>query len=238
MTRLLLGAVLAAVAGSAAAQDIPHDKAQAHERRTFHMVRAEVDYSRPDGEDVLRWEGDAWIGGDRRKLWLRSDGEHEDGDLYEASLEALYSRSVATFWDLQVGVRQEFEPDSTTYLAAGVQGLAPYQFETEAFAYLSDEGDLGVRLLQSVDVHLTQRLILEPEVELELQADDVPERGLGAGFTEAALSAQLRYEFSRKFAPYLTVAWERRLGETASIARAAGDDVETTSLRAGLRVWF
>ena len=235
--RLLMGAALAAVAGSAAAQ-VPHDKAAAHERRTFHMVRAEVDYGHPDGGDVLRWEGDAWIGGDRQKLWLRSDGEHADGDLHEADIEALYSRNVATFWDLQVGVRQDFEPSSTTYLAAGVQGLAPYQFETEAFAYLSDDGDLGARLLQSVDVHLTQRLILEPEVELELQADDVPERGLGAGFTEAGLSAQLRYEFSRKFAPYLTVAWERRLGETASIARAAGDDVETTSLRAGLRVWF
>jgi copper resistance protein B len=225
------------MAGSGAAQT-PHDKAQAHERRTFHMVRAEVDHGRPDSEDVLRWESDAWIGGDRQKLWLRSDGEHEDGDLHEASLEALYSRNVATFWDFQVGVRQDFEPSSTTSLVAGVQGLAPYQFETEAFAYLSDEGELGARFLQSLDVHLTQRLILEPEVELELQADDVPGRGLGAGFTEAGVSAQLRYEFSRKFAPYVTVAWERRLGETASIARAAGEDVETTSLRAGLRVWF
>ena len=187
---------------------------------------------------MLRWEGDAWIGGDRSKLWLRSDGAYADGDLHDASLEALYSRSVATFWDVQAGVRQDFEPNATTYLAAGVQGLAPYRFETEAFAYLSEAGDLGARLLQSFDVHLTQRLILEPEVELALQADDVPERGLGAGFTEAGVSAQLRYEFSRKLAPYVTVGWERRLGETASIARAAGRDVETTSLRAGLRVWF
>lgn len=231
--RLLAVALMAAPAATVA-QDI----SEGHGRRTFHMVRAEADYSRPRGEDVFDWEGDAWVGGDLQKLWFKTEGEFEDGDLHDARLEALYSRNVATFWDLQAGVRQDFEPGSTTYLALGVQGLAPFQFETEAFAYLSDEGRLSARFLQSLDVHLTQRLILEPEVEVELQADDAPESGLGGGFSEAELSAQLRYEIRRKFAPYVTLAYERRLGETASIARSAGEEVETTSLRAGLRAWF
>ena len=237
MRRWLLAAALVALAAPAAAQ-VPHDKSQAHATRTFHMVRAEVDYARPHDEGVLAFETDAWIGGDRQKLWLKSEGEFEDGDLHEARLEALYSRNVSTFWDLQVGVRHDVEPRSTSYLAAGVQGLAPYQFETEAFAYLSEEGDLGARFLQSLDVHLTQRMILEPEVEVELQTADVPERGLGAGFTEAEISAQLRYEITRKFAPYVTVGYARLLGETADIARSAGDETDETSIRAGLRVWF
>ena len=243
MTRRLLqaGAALAAAALAlpAAAQDIPpHDKAEAHPSRLFHMVRVEADYARPDNHDLATWEADAWFGGDRHKLWLKSEGENEDGELEDARVEALYSRNVATFWDLQVGLRHDFEPDSTTYLAAGVQGLAPYQFETEAFAYLADDGGLGARLSQSVDVHLTQRLILEPEAELELQADDAPERHVGAGFSSAEVSAQLRYEISRKFAPYVELAWEKRLGETADLARVRGEDVETTFLRAGLRAWF
>ena len=228
---LLATALIAAPAGA-------QDMSEGHERRTFHMVRAEVDYSRPHGEEVFNWEGDAWVGGDLQKLWFKTDGELAAGDLHEARLEALYSRNVATFWDVQAGVRQDFEPGSTTYLALGVQGLAPFQFETEAFAYLSDDGRLSGRFLQSLDVHLTQRLILEPEIELELQAGEAPERGLGAGFSEAELSAQLRYEITRKFAPYVTLAYERRLGETASIARSAGEEVETISLRAGLRAWF
>jgi copper resistance protein B len=231
---LLVAAMLALAPGAALAQD----KAEAHPHRTFHMVRLEADYARRDGENVFGWDGDAWIGGDRQKLWLKSEGEFEGGDVHEGRLEALYSRNVATFWDLQFGVRQDFEPGSATHLAVGVQGLAPFQFETEAFAYLSDEGVLSGRLLQSVDVHLTQRLILEPEVELELQAADAPELGRGSGFTSAELSAQLRYEITRKFAPYVELAWERRLGDTADLARAAGEDAENTSLKAGLRVWF
>jgi copper resistance protein B len=239
MTRLLLAAAAAALALPAAAQDIPpHDKAQAHPQRLFHMVRVEADYARPDDQGVVSWEGDAWFGGDRHKLWLKSEGESGDGELEDARVEALYSRNVATFWDLQVGVRHDFEPAATSYLAAGVQGLAPYQFETEAFAYLADDGVLSARLSQSLDVHLTQRLILEPEAELELHADDAPDRGVGAGFSSAEVSAQLRYEVSRKFAPYVELAWEKRLGETADLARADGEDVEITFLRAGLRVWF
>jgi copper resistance protein B len=48
----------------------------------------------------------------------------------------------------------------------------------------------------------------------------------------------MRYEITRKFAPYVDLVWERQLGETASITRAAGEDVENTTLRVGLRVWF
>jgi copper resistance protein B len=235
----MLTAALAAFALPAAAQDIPpHDKAEAHRQRTFHMVRAEFDYGRADDREVAGWDAEGWIGGDRNKLWLKSEGEAEDGDVASAWLEALYSRKVATFWDLQAGVRHDVEPEGASYLAAGVQGLAPYQFETEAFAYLSDEGVLSARITQSLDLRLTQRLILEPEVALELQGDDAAERGLGAGFSRAEASAQLRYEITRKVAPYLAVAYDRRLGETATIARGAGEAAETTSVRAGLRVWF
>ena len=230
---LVAAAVLAAPAAAAA-----QDKSEAHPHRTFSMVRVEADWSRPDDESVFEWEGDAWVGGDRRKLWLKTEGEVEDGDVHEGRAELLYSRNVSTFWDVQAGVRRDFEPYGVNHLALGVQGLAPFQFETEAFAYLSEDGDVSARFLQSLDVHLTQRMILEPEVEIELQAGDVPERRLGAGFSSAELSAQLRYEVTRKFAPYVELAWRRSLGKTADLAEAAGEDTETTSLKAGLRVWF
>lgn len=231
---MLVAAAVLAVPAAAAAQN----KAEAHPHRTFSMVRVEADWSRPADESVFAWEGDAWIGGDRRKLWLKTEGEVEGGDVHESRAELLYSHNVSTFWDVQAGVRRDFKPDGVNHLAFGVQGLAPFQFETEAFAYVSEEGDVSARLLQSLDVHLTQRMIFEPEVEIELQADDVPERRLGAGFTSAEISGQLRYEITRKFAPYVELAWRRSLGETADLARMAGEDTETTSLKAGLRVWF
>jgi copper resistance protein B len=120
----------------------------------------------------------------------------------------------------------------------GLEGLAPYQFETEAAAFVSEDGDASARLKQSFDLLLTQRWILEPHVEVNLSANDVAERRIGAGVTDVEAGLQLRYEFSRKFAPYLDLEVERALGETASLTRRAGEDVEESAVRAGVRFWF
>jgi copper resistance protein B len=208
------------------------------EALTFHMVRAEIDGARIDGDDVVNWDGEAWIGGDRDKFWLKTEGEFSDGDAEYAEIQALWSRNVAAFWDLQAGVRVDLEPDTTTYLVLGVQGLAPYQFETEAAAFVSEDGDVSARLHQSLDLLFTQRLILEPHVEVNAYAQDISERNIGAGIADVEAGLQLRYEITRKFAPYVDVVYDRALGETASRMRDAGEDVEETSLRAGLRFWF
>ncbi|MBC6981911.1 copper resistance protein B [Caulobacter sp. 17J80-11] len=232
----------AALAAPAAAEEVREKSLNdpaSHKHRTYSMVRLEADAgTTTDGEGIGSWEGDAWIGGDKNKLWFKTEGDVEDGETEEAELQALWSRNVATFWDLQAGVRHDFEPDPTTYLALGVQGLAPYQFETDAAAFLSEDGDVGVRFKQSFDVLLTQRLVLEPEVEVNAFAQDVPEKEVGAGFSDVEAKLKLRYEITRKFAPYVEAAYERRLGETASIARASGSDVDTTSIRIGVRSWF
>lgn len=204
----------------------------------LHVVRAEIDATRIDGEDVFRWDGEAWIGGDINKLWFKSEGDIAGGETEEAEIQALWSRNIGAFWDLQAGVRVDLEPETTTYLALGVQGLAPYQFETEATAFISEEGDVSARLHQSLDLLLTQRLILEPHIEVEAHAQDVAERDIGAGLSSVSAGLQVRYEITRKFAPYVDLVFDRALGETASRVRASGEDVEETSLRAGLRFWF
>lgn len=214
------------------------DPALAMEPATFHLVRGEIDGARVDDEDVLTWEGDAWIGGDVNKFWLKTEAESEDGEFEHAEVQALWSRAVADFWDLQLGVRVDLEPETTTHFAFGVQGLAPYQFETEAIAFVSEDGDLSARLHQSLDLHITQRLIAEPYIEVNAFAQDIPERDIGAGFADGEIGVQLRYEITRKFAPYIDLAHERALGETASRLRASGESVERSALRAGLRFWF
>lgn len=231
-------AALAAPAFAYAQSEIAHEAGMMEEERVFYVVRGEVDYADAGKGTLVNWDAEAWIGGDDGKLWLKSEGENLDGDFESAEFQALYSRNIATFWDVQAGLRQDFEPDGTTYLAAGFQGLAPYFFETEAHLFLSDDADLSFRLRQSLDVLITQRLVLEPHVELNVFAGDVPERGIGAGFSDIEAGLQLRLEITRKFAPYVDLVWESDLGETATIARAAGGRVEETTLRAGLRFWF
>jgi copper resistance protein B len=232
---LALALVFGVATASLAQEDaIAHDD---HGLDLFNMIKVEVDYAARHG-GLWNWELGGWIGGDVERLWIRSEGEIADGDFEKAEAQLFYGRNVHPFWDLLIGVRQDFSPRGETYLAAGIAGLAPYFFETEATAYLSTQGDLSARLAQSIDIPITQKLIAEPHVEVNLFAQDVPERGVGAGFSDIEAGLQIRYEITRKFAPYADLVWERKLGETASIARAAGDRVEDTTLRVGLRVWF
>ncbi|MEQ8266264.1 MAG: copper resistance protein B [Parvibaculum sp.] len=238
MRRIFLASVLASVALSGVARAESGDVVMTdHDMGPFHKIVTEVDYADAHG-GLWNWDVEGWIGGDDERLWLRSEGEVEDGETGAAELQLLYGWNVHPFWDVLAGVRQDFEPDGETYLAAGVTGLAPYFFETDATAFLSAEGDFSLRLEQSFDLPITQKLIAEPHGELEFFAQDVPGRDIGAGFSDLEVGLQLRYEVTRKFAPYVDLVWERALGQTASIARANGEDVDDTTLRFGLRVWF
>ena len=212
--------------------------AAAMEAGRFHLVRAELDAGRADGEHIAAWDADAWVGGDNDKLWLKSEGEFEDGDLAAAEVQALWSHALAPFWDFQAGVRTDFEPSAETYLVVGLQGLTPYRFETEATGFVDEEGHLSARLHQSLDLHVTQRFIAEPYLEIEAYAHDEPARDIATGLANAELGLQLRYEISRKFAPYIDLAWERALGDTATLLQSSGESDERSSLRAGVQFWF
>jgi copper resistance protein B len=85
---------------------------------------------------------------------------------------------------------------------------------------------------------LTQRLILQPEIELELYGKDDPENRIGSGLSDIEVGMRLRYEIRREFAPYIGVHWERKFGKTADIARAVGEDESDLVFIAGLRAWF
>lgn len=212
-----------------------------HGGMTFSKVMANLlEYQARPGGDGYRWEGEAWIGTDLDRLVVRTEGEGEArGGVEAAEVQALYSRAVTRYADLQLGVRHDFKPSpQRTYLAAGFQTLLPYWVEAQGTIFLSDRGDLLGRLEGAYDLRLTQRLILQPRAELNLAASNAPEIGVGSGLSTAELGLRLRYELRREFAPYVGVSYDRRYGRTADYARAAGRDVETTSFVAGLRAWF
>ena len=196
---------------------------------------------RPDsGPETYAWEGEFRYGGDINRFVLKSEGEGEFGHgVEEAEVQALYSRAVGPYFDLQAGLRQDFQPrPRRTYATVGFEGLAPYWFEVEGAVFLSNKGDLSARLEGSYDLRLTQRLILEPRAELNLAAQDVPAIGVGSGLTDVELGLRLRYEFKRELAPYIGVNIERKLGDTADFARVAGEDVDDVRVVLGLRAWF
>jgi copper resistance protein B len=198
-----------------------------------------LEYRAHGGKDGYLWDLQGFTGGDIDKLWFKSEGEGGFGDKPEhADVQALWSRAVDPWWDLQLGLRQDFTGPERTHAVIGVQGLAPYEFEIDAALFVSTKGDVTARIEVELDQRITQRLILQPRLELALAAQDVPALGIGAGLDHAELGLRLRYEITRQFAPYLGAEYERKFGQAARYARAAGENPSVTSVVAGVRFWF
>lgn len=203
------------------------------------IERLEARFATDGGEDGYVWDAQGWYGGDINRFVLKTEGEGEfGGALEDAEIQALYSRAIGPFFDLQAGVRFDPEPDTRTHLVVGVQGLAPYMFHVDGALFLSDRGDLTARIEGEYDQRITQQLILQPRIEVELAAQDIPEREIGAGITKIEPGLRLRYEFKPEFAPYIGVEYEAKLGETADLARLNGEDPDGFKLLVGLRAWF
>lgn len=191
------------------------------------------------GDTGYLWDVQGYYGGTTSRFWFKSEGEGEfAGRLEDAEFQALYSRAIAPFFDVQAGIRQDVAGPDTTYAVLGVQGLAPYMFELDAALFVSHRGDLTARFEAELDQRITQSLILQPRAEINLAAQDVPQLGIGAGLDQVELGVRLRYEIRRELAPYIGVEHSWRVGDGARFARAAGEDPSTTNYVVGVRFWF
>lgn len=198
---------------------------------------AEFQFS--DDETTFHWEGEGWIGGDINRFVFKTEGEAGEDDVESAEVQALYSRAIGPYFDLQAGVRYDIEPSpNRAYAVIGFEGVAPYWFETTGALFVSDEGEVSARLEGSYDARLTQRLILQPRAEINLSADDIPELEIGSGVTDVELGLRLRYDITRNFSPYVGVNYEVKLGDTADYASAAGEDESDARLVFGIRARF
>ncbi len=194
-----------------------------------------------DGTNNYLWDAQGWIGGDYNKFWWRTEGEGVAGGGRPESTEfqALYNRSISPFWGIQAGLRYDINPEPDTgYAVLGLQGLAPYWFETTAALFASEDGNLSFRGEFEYELLLSQRLILQPRLEFNASASDVSELGLGSGLNNTEAGLRLRYEIRREFAPYIGVRWEKLYGETKNIAQDAGESTSVVTLVLGFRMWY
>ena len=193
----------------------------------------------PDNE--LRWDGEAWIGTDTNRLWLKSEGFINNSTVSDGDHELLYDRPIPhmRYFDAQIGVRTDLDSGPTrTWAAVGIEGLAPYRFEFEPTLYIRDGGHVAGRVTGSYDLLLTQRWIVQPEAELNFYSKDDPSRQIGSGLSDLDTGMRLRYEISRKFAPYIGLAYSGRYGNTARYSRQVGETTSAPRFIFGLRLWF
>jgi len=195
--------------------------------------------SGPNGS--FRWDGEAWVGTDMNKLWLKSEGFANTSTVSDGDQEALYDRPIphTRYLDGQVGVRADLDSGPVrTWAALGIEGLVPYYFQFAPTLYIRDGGNVAARVTGSYDLLLTQRLIVQPEAELNFYNKDDPERRTGSGLSDLDTGIRLRYEVNRKFAPYLGFAYNGKYGNGARYARQAGEFTSEPRFIFGLRLWY
>jgi len=265
VTRIIFAAAVLFAATAGHAQDAPHTTAPDHippdppqqmmgDMSYKDMVSMmQMDDTHPFGKVMLdqlewrdaqeggaaTWDAQGWYGGDYNKLWVKTEGERQRGATREASADVLFDHVVARWWNAQAGVRQDFgKGPARTWLAMGIQGLAPYWIDAEATLYVGDEGRFAARLKADYDLLITQRLILQPYAEANFYSKSDPQRLTGAGLSDLELSLRLRYEIRRQLAPYVGVGWFKRFGDAAELSRAVGEGGDEVELVAGIRAWF
>lgn len=197
---------------------------------------------RTDGSNSeFRWDGEGWIGTDMSRVWFKSEGFANSDDVSDADVEALYDHPLPRlrYFDGQVGLREDVgSGPHRTWLALGIEGLAPGFFEFEPTLYIRDGGHIVGRITGSYDLLITQRLIAQPELEMEFYGKNDPQRRLGTGLSDVDVGLRLRYEISRKFAPYFGFTYTREYGGTAAFVRQVGDSIAAPRFVFGLRVWY
>ena len=198
--------------------------------------------SESSGSDSeLRWDGEGWVGTDMNRLWLKSEGFSNNSTVSDGDHEALYDHPIPhlRYFDAQVGVRADLDSGPhRTWAAMGIEGLAPYYFEFAPTLYIRDGGNVAGRVTGSYDLLLTQRWIVQPEVELNFYNKDDPARQIGSGLSDLDTGVRLRYEISRKFAPYIGFSYNGKYGNTARYSRSAGESTSAPAFIFGLRLWY
>ena len=206
-----------------------------------HILFNQLEDRTNGSSNELRWDGEGWIGTDVNRLWIKSEGVFEDGSMSDGDQELLYDRPIPRlrYFDAQVGIREDLDSGpNRTWGAVGIEGLAPNFFQLESTFYFRDGGRVAGKVACAYDLKITQRLIAQPQLEMNFYGSPDPARGLGTGLTELDTGLRLRYEFSRKLAPYIGFAYTNQFGATAAYSRQAGESVSNPRFIFGVRVWY
>ena len=234
------GPAAAQTSGADPSDPAPFGPPVADQHVYVHVLADQLETRVGSGSPTFFWEAEGWIGSDWNRLWLKSEGDVRSGDLEESRQELLYSWPILPFFDGQAGLRYDVGSGDSGrgWLALGVEGLVPLWFHLEATVYAGDAGRVAGRIRTTYEMLLTQRLILQPEIELNFFGQSDRDRRTGPGLADLDAGLRLRYEFSRKFAPYLGVTYNRVFGKTASFFRTDGERVDHLRAVFGVRGWL
>src|SRR5699024_1557774 len=217
---ILAGVFIFVSAGTAIGQENlpvdppPYSNNLMMDDQTYLFLSADrLEYALNSGSNPLIWDLQGYIGKEYNKFWFKVEGElltvKKEGEM---EFQALYSRAISTYFDVQLGARFDVAYNragtrTRSFAVIGVQGLAPYFWEVDASLFVSRKGDVSAAFEAEYDLPITQRLIGQPRIATSVAFQDVPKWGGGSGFKNIELGFRLRYVIIREFAPYIGVYW-------------------------------
>jgi copper resistance protein B len=238
--RCALGALLPfTLLRASLAADVMAQTMQMDDAALFSKVWLDQLEWRSGPQSASAWQGEGWYGGDTDKAWLRSEGNTRADRLADARAELFWDHIVARWWSLQLGAREDFGVGPTrAWVALGARGLAPQGIGVEATLYAGAAARTAARLKLEYELLFTQRLVLQPEVEVNLYGKSDPERDIDSGVSDLEIGLRLRYEVRREFAPYAGVVWVRRRGASADILSTGAANIDEVRIAVGVRIWL
>lgn len=218
--------------------DIPHPQ-MGDEENFSGLLVDRLESVTTDHNTSMTYDYQAWYGQTYDRLLIRQEGEIERGTFKDARNELLWAHAISAYLDTQLGLRYDSGKGTDRgWLTFGVQGLVPYWLYVEANAYVNEQGRTAFRLETEYDLSITQKLILQSRIEMNIYSRRDDTRDVSSGLSDIEAGLRLRYEIRREFAPYVGIEWAGRFGSAADNIRAAGNDAEETRLVAGVLFWF
>jgi len=197
----------------------------------------EVDWDKKNRQDNVTFDGQWLYGSDYHKLAILTDGEITDNNVEDATIQLLYSKYIATFWDARFGIRQALTPESETSLVIAIEGLAPYWFDVGSSLYISENGDVSGEIELAYEVQLTQKLVMQLYTNATINAYTDQTKNIGSGLAESDYGFQVRYEFNRHYAVYFDLNKTRAYGDSKAFLKAEGESYNESSFRLGFKMF-
>jgi len=221
-----------------------HDHRKEHGGQVYQRVTIDNAWMLDeDGKGTLDSSFELRVGTDENKLFIKGSSSKAESSKAEYDLSALYSRNIAAFWDVQAGVRYSGHPERETDqervdAALGLHGLAQYFFETDAYLYFGQDSRVAFSLETSRDLLLTQKLILQPYLDLNVVFSDDSRYAKKSGLNSMTTGLETRYEITKKVMPYVSVAYTYSKGNKETQWQTATDSENGWLYGAGLRLRF
>lgn len=214
-----------------------------HGGQIFQSTKIETKWINSDqGQGASKTEWESRIGTDEHKVFLQAHLNKAESQRTEIDAKILYSRNVSDYWDVQAGVRYRDHHkilDQAQFDAVfGVQGLAPYFFETEIYAFVGADDQYSLSLETERDVLLTQKLILKPYINADLILSDQSKYAQKSGLSMFELGLETRYEINKKIMPYLDLSYAYDKGLKVTRWQSQTGSGKNWNYGAGIRFRF